>query len=164
MTPFRPSPVPPLHLQDYICGITELTLLEYIAASFVDIAHRRLINVSLGAAGKAASGEGGRKLKWGIFAVGLIATVMVAVFVTKHAKAQLPDRAGQKRVQFGHLFHPPGAAAHRGWLHEAVEQRTGRFAGAADRCSENCSWFYPAECSDADRHSNRPRGARIFVC
>jgi len=30
----------------------------------------------------------------GFFAVGLIATVMVAVSVTKNAKTQLPDRAG----------------------------------------------------------------------
>ena len=47
-----------------------------------------LLCVYLGAAGKAASGDGG-PLQWTFFGVGLIATVAVAVFVTRKAREKL---------------------------------------------------------------------------
>ena len=64
MALLRPSPVPPINRKDHFQGITDLKLLGCVAATFVDIVHRTLLNVYLGAAGKAASGEGGSTSKW----------------------------------------------------------------------------------------------------
>ncbi|MEJ7685957.1 MAG: TVP38/TMEM64 family protein [Variovorax sp.] len=58
----RLSPVLPFNLQNYFYGITDLKLLEYVAATFVGIMPGTLLYVYLGAAGKAASGEGASTL------------------------------------------------------------------------------------------------------
>ncbi len=88
----RLSPVLPFNLQNYFYGITEIALLPYMAATFVGIMPGTLLYTYLGAAGKAASGEGGGALKWTFFGVGLVATIAVAVFVTYKAKAILEER------------------------------------------------------------------------
>ena len=72
----RLSPLLPFNLQNYFYGITDLKLLEYVAATFFGIMPGTLLYVYLGAAGKAASGEGVSTLKWGFFAAGLGATVI----------------------------------------------------------------------------------------
>ena len=87
----RLSPVLPFNLQNYFYGITDVKLLEYVPATFVGIMPGTLLYVYLGAAGKAASGEGGSTLKWVFFAIGLVVTVAVAVFVTKKAQAKLKE-------------------------------------------------------------------------
>jgi len=85
----RLSPLVPFNLQNYFYGITDVKLVQYVPATFVGIMPGTLLYVYLGAAGKAASGEGGGPLQWTFFAVGLIATVAVTVFVTKKAKEKL---------------------------------------------------------------------------
>ena len=85
----RLSPVLPFNLQNYFYGITDLKFWPYAAATFVGIMPGTLLYVYLGAAGKAASGDGGGALKWTFFAAGLVATVAVAVYVTKKAQAIL---------------------------------------------------------------------------
>lgn len=85
----RLSPVLPFNLQNYFYGVTDLKLAEYVPATLVGIMPGTLLYVYLGAAGKVASGSGGSTLKWSFFAVGLLATVAVAVFVTKQAQAKL---------------------------------------------------------------------------
>jgi uncharacterized membrane protein YdjX (TVP38/TMEM64 family) len=85
----RLSPLVPFNLQNYFYGITDVKLVQYVPATFVGIMPGTLLYVYLGAAGKAASGEGGGRLQWTFFAVGLIATVAVTVFVSKKAKEKL---------------------------------------------------------------------------
>lgn len=85
----RLSPVLPFNLQNYFYGITDVKLAHYVPATFVGIMPGTLLYVYLGAVGKVASGEGGGPLQWTFFAVGLIATVAVAVFVTRKAKEKL---------------------------------------------------------------------------
>ena len=98
----RLSPVLPFNLTNYFYGITDLKLLEYVAATFVGIMPGTLLYVYLGAAGKAASGGGVSTLEWGFFALGLVATVAVAVFVTKKAKAKLKEHGvGNKGAKEG---------------------------------------------------------------
>ena len=87
----RLSPVLPFNLTNYFYGITDLKLREYVAATFFGIMPGTLINVYVGAAGKAASGEGASALEWSFLAIGLVATVAAAVFVTKTAKAKLKE-------------------------------------------------------------------------
>jgi len=87
----RLSPVFPFNLQNYFYGVTDVKIGHYVAATFFGIMPGTLLYVYLGAAGKAASGEGGGALQWTFFAVGLIATIVVAVIVTKKAKAKLRE-------------------------------------------------------------------------
>lgn len=88
----RLSPVLPFNLQNYFYGVTDVKLVHYVPATFVGILPGTLLYVYLGAAGKAASGEGVGVLQWGFFAAGLIATIVVAVFVTKKAKEKLKQK------------------------------------------------------------------------
>jgi len=85
----RLSPVLPFNLQNYFYGITDIKLAQYVPATFFGIMPGTLLYVYLGAAGKAASGDDGGPLQWTFFAVGLIATIAVAVFVTRKAKEKL---------------------------------------------------------------------------
>ncbi len=87
----RLSPVLPFNLQNYFYGVTDITLLHYVPATFVGIMPGTLLYVYLGAAGKAASGDGGGALKWTFFGIGLLVTVVVAVFVTRKAKQKLKE-------------------------------------------------------------------------
>ena len=87
----RLSPVLPFNLQNYFYGVTDLKLRDYVAATFVGIMPGTLVNVYVGAAGKAASGEGASTLEWSFLAIGLVATVVVAVIVTKKANARLKE-------------------------------------------------------------------------
>jgi uncharacterized membrane protein YdjX (TVP38/TMEM64 family) len=85
----RLSPVLPFNLQNYFYGITDIKLAQYVPATFFGIMPGTLLYVYLGAAGKAAAGDDGGPLQWTFFAVGLIATIAVAVFVTRKAKEKL---------------------------------------------------------------------------
>ncbi|HEY3784399.1 MAG TPA: TVP38/TMEM64 family protein [Steroidobacteraceae bacterium] len=85
----RLSPVVPFNLQNYFYGVTDVKLGEYVPATFFGIMPGTLLYVYLGAAGKVASGGGGGPLQWTFFAVGLTATVAVAVFVTRKAQEKL---------------------------------------------------------------------------
>jgi uncharacterized membrane protein YdjX (TVP38/TMEM64 family) len=85
----RLSPVLPFNLQNYFYGVTDVKLRDYVVATFFGIMPGTLLNVYVGAAGKAASGDGASTLEWSFLAIGLVATVVVAVIVTKKASAQL---------------------------------------------------------------------------
>jgi len=91
VTLLRLSPVLPFNLTNYFYGITDLKLREYVAATFFGIMPGTLLSVYLGAAGKAASGGSASTLEWSFLALGLVATVVAAVFVTKTAKAKLKE-------------------------------------------------------------------------
>lgn len=99
----RLSPLVPFSLQNYFYGITDLKLAQYVPATFVGIMPGTLLYVYLGAAGKAASGEGASPLQWTFFAVGLVATGVVAVFITRKARQKLKQHgvsdAGRKKKQ-----------------------------------------------------------------
>lgn len=87
----RLSPVFPFNLQNWFYGITDVGLVHYVLATFFGIMPGTLLYVYLGAAGKAASGDASGALQWAFFAVGLIATLVVAVIVTKKARAKLHE-------------------------------------------------------------------------
>ncbi len=87
----RLSPVVPFNLQNYFYGVTDVRLVEYVPATFVGIMPGTLLYVYLGSAGKAASGAGDGPLQWTFFAVGLIATVVVAYLITTKAREKLKE-------------------------------------------------------------------------
>jgi uncharacterized membrane protein YdjX (TVP38/TMEM64 family) len=88
----RLSPLFPFNLQNYFFGATQIDFLPYLAATAVGIAPGTLVYVYLGTLGKVAGdAEDGGTLKWMFFGIGLVATIAVAVFVTRKAREKLKE-------------------------------------------------------------------------
>jgi len=89
----RLSPVFPFTLLNYAFGITQVKLGHYILASWIGMMPGTLMFVYLGSLAKATSGERTRTTgEWVLYGVGLVATVLVTVFVTRLAKQALAKR------------------------------------------------------------------------
>ncbi|MEL7229132.1 MAG: TVP38/TMEM64 family protein [Pseudomonadota bacterium] len=85
----RLSPALPFSLQNWFLGITPVAFWPAQIATFFGIMPGTLLYVLLGSAGgQAGAGEGGTG-KWIVLGVGIIATLVVTVLVTKKAKAKL---------------------------------------------------------------------------
>ena len=86
----RLSPVFPFTLLNYAFGITRVKLAHYVLASWIGMMPGTVMYVYLGSLAKAASGERTRTTgEWVLYGVGLLATVVVTVFVTRIAKKAL---------------------------------------------------------------------------
>ena len=93
----RLSPVFPFNLLNYIFGITSVSLRDYVLASFFGMLPATLMYVYIGslAGDLAALGSGDRARTPGelvLYAVGLAATIVVTVFVTRIARKALNQR------------------------------------------------------------------------
>lgn len=90
----RLSPLIPFNASNYFYGITAIKFWPYLLASAGGMLPGTVLYVYLGAAGKA--GLGGEKqhspLEYIFFGVGLLATIVVTVVVTRVAKAALKDK------------------------------------------------------------------------
>jgi uncharacterized membrane protein YdjX (TVP38/TMEM64 family) len=86
----RLSPVVPFNLQNYMFGVSDIKFWHYVGATFIGIMPGTALYVYLGAIGAAAGSSGsGGVLKWTFFGIGLVATVVVTVLITRRAKARL---------------------------------------------------------------------------
>lgn len=87
----RLSPLLPFNLSNYLYGITKVGFRPYVAASWIGMMPVTFLYVYLGAAGKraAASTDTG-PWKWVIFGAGLLATVGVALWISRLAKKAVP--------------------------------------------------------------------------
>lgn len=92
----RLSPVFPFNLLNYAYGLTPVRFGHYVAASWVGMLPGTVLYVYLGsalqnladlAAGRVEGGPAGKVL----FGAGLLATAVVAVFVTRLARKALPE-------------------------------------------------------------------------
>jgi uncharacterized membrane protein YdjX (TVP38/TMEM64 family) len=94
----RLSPLVPFNLQNYAFGVTEIGFLPYVVATFVGIMPGTALYIYLGVLGKAAaSGQGGDAVRWVFFAIGLVATAIVAFIITRKAKASLKEAGVGKK-------------------------------------------------------------------
>jgi uncharacterized membrane protein YdjX (TVP38/TMEM64 family) len=88
----RLSPVFPFNLLNYFYGITRVDFLDYALASWVGMLPGTAVFVGIGALGRgvaeAATGEA-QPLKLGLYAVGLVATILVTAQVTSIARKAL---------------------------------------------------------------------------
>jgi len=81
-------------VSNYFYGLTAVRFWPYVLASWIGTLPGTLLDVYLGAAGKtgltAAAGQSSRSA-WGylLFSLGLVATVVVTVWVTRIARREL---------------------------------------------------------------------------
>ena len=87
----RLSPLVPFGLQNYLFGTTKVKLRAYAAATALAILPGTIVAVFLGATGRALLG-GGDALKWGLFAAGIVASVVLSWFLGRIAKKRLGIR------------------------------------------------------------------------
>lgn len=89
----RLSPVFPFTLLNYAFGLTQVSLRDYVLASWIGMMPGTVMYVYLGSLAQAASGERTRTPgEWALYGVGLLATVIVTVFVTRLARQALAKR------------------------------------------------------------------------
>ncbi len=92
----RLSPVFPFTLLNYAFGLTQVKLGHYVLASWIGMMPGTVMYVYLGSLAQAASGDRTRTTsEWVLYGVGLLATVIVTVFVTRIAKQALARRIAQ---------------------------------------------------------------------
>jgi uncharacterized membrane protein YdjX (TVP38/TMEM64 family) len=91
----RLSPLIPFNLSNYFYGLTSVKFWPYVLASWIGMLPGTLLYVYLGAAGKAgltgAAGQSSGRSPWeyAFLGAGLIATVIVTVWVTRIARREL---------------------------------------------------------------------------
>jgi uncharacterized membrane protein YdjX (TVP38/TMEM64 family) len=99
----RLSPVIPFNFSNYFYGLTAVKFSPYVLASWIGMLPGTVLYVYLGTVGKAgvqaAAGGGGRSpWEWTLLGVGLIATIIVTIWVTRIAgkalhESELPESA-----------------------------------------------------------------------
>ena len=90
----RLSPLFPFNMLNYAYGLTSVSLKDYMLASFIGMMPGTVMYVYLGAvAGSVAETASGGSSKtpgeWTLLALGLLATIVVTIYVTKIAKRAL---------------------------------------------------------------------------
>ena len=95
----RLSPVFPFNLLNYAFGLTRVSFRDYLFASWIGMMPGTILYVYVGSlAGSLANlnapGRSRTRTEWIIFAVGLAATVSVAVYATRIAKKALEKKVG----------------------------------------------------------------------
>ncbi len=95
----RLSPIVPFNLSNYFYGVTAVKFWPYVLASAVGMLPGTLLYAYLGGAGKAGiGGEGGQSpLRWVFLGIGLAATVVVTIVVSRTAKNALEKKGAAKR-------------------------------------------------------------------
>jgi uncharacterized membrane protein YdjX (TVP38/TMEM64 family) len=92
----RLSPVVPFNVLNYAFGVTRVSLRDYVLASWIGMMPGTLVYVYLGSVAGDLARAGGRAsrtpIEWAFYAVGLVATIAVTVFVTRLARRALAER------------------------------------------------------------------------
>jgi len=106
----RLSPVFPFTLLNYAFGLTRVKLSHFVVASWVGMIPGTLMYVYLGSLVNVGAGHRQRTTgEWLLYAVGLLATVTVTVFITRVARNALAKKIGDKEhmPEFKDLTSPP---------------------------------------------------------
>lgn len=89
----RLSPVFPFTLLNYAFGLTNISLRDYVLASWIGMLPGTVMYVYLGSLAQAAAGGRSRSTgEWLLYGVGLLATVVVTLYVTRLARRTLANR------------------------------------------------------------------------
>jgi len=93
----RLSPIFPFNLLNYAFGLTKVSLRDYFFASWIGMIPGTIMYVYIGSlagdlAKLGAEGRTRTPAEWALYVVGLIATVVVTIYVTKIAKRTLNQK------------------------------------------------------------------------
>ncbi len=89
----RLSPVFPFNLLNYAYGLTRVPLRDYVVASWIGMMPATVLYVYLGSlAGAAADTRPRGPAEWALYAIGLVATVVVMFVVARRARNVLKTR------------------------------------------------------------------------
>ncbi|ACB73598.1 TVP38/TMEM64 family protein [Opitutus terrae] len=94
----RLSPAFPFSLLNYAFGLTRVSLRDYVLASWIGMMPGTVMYVYLGSLARAATQRQRTPAEWALYGVGLVATVLVTVFVTRLARAALAKRSSPSVV------------------------------------------------------------------
>ena len=98
----RLSPVFPFNVLNYLYGLTDVSLKDYVLAS-IGMLPGTVMYVYIGSTfGELAAVFAGREkspAEWALYGVGLVATVIVTVYITKIAKKALNDAVGEPAAE-----------------------------------------------------------------
>lgn len=92
----RLSPLVPFTLLNYALGVTEVPLASYIGTSWAGMLPGTVAYVYLGSTGRSAAAAGTGNfdnVKFGLYAVGAVATLLVTKLVADKASAALDDQS-----------------------------------------------------------------------
>jgi uncharacterized membrane protein YdjX (TVP38/TMEM64 family) len=90
----RLSPIMPFNLQNYAFAVTAVPFWPYFFGTLAGLIPGTALYVYFGIFGKGI-GKGGGPLEWGLFGVGIVATIGLGVLVTVKTKAKFS--AAKKR-------------------------------------------------------------------
>jgi uncharacterized membrane protein YdjX (TVP38/TMEM64 family) len=88
----RLSPIFPFTLLNYAFGLTRVSLRDYFFASWIGMMPGTVMYVSIGSLAKAAGERTRSAAEWALYGVGLVATILVTVIITRIAKRALAKR------------------------------------------------------------------------
>ncbi len=88
----RLSPVFPFSLLNYAFGLTKVSLRDYVVASWIGMMPGTVMYVYIGSLARAGAQET-TPLQWALRGVGLVATVVVALLLTRIAKKALAKKS-----------------------------------------------------------------------
>jgi pyruvate/2-oxoglutarate dehydrogenase complex dihydrolipoamide dehydrogenase (E3) component/uncharacterized membrane protein YdjX (TVP38/TMEM64 family) len=96
----RLSPVFPFVLLNYAFGLTRVKLSHYVLASWIGMIPGTILYVYLGSLVNLGAGHRQRSTgEWVLYGVGLLATVVVTVFVTRLARKALAKKIGGDKTE-----------------------------------------------------------------
>jgi len=96
----RLSPVFPFTLLNYAFGLTQVKLSHYVLASWLGMIPGTVMYVYLGSLVNVGAGHRQRTTgEWVLYGVGLLATVIVTVFVTRLARSALARKIDSNKTE-----------------------------------------------------------------
>ncbi|HXU76376.1 MAG TPA: TVP38/TMEM64 family protein [Methylomirabilota bacterium] len=96
----RLSPVFPFSLLNYAFGLTRVKLSHYVLASWLGMIPGTVLYVYLGSLVNVGAGHRQRSTgEWALYGAGLLATVLVTVFVTRLARRALAKKIGSPQPE-----------------------------------------------------------------
>ena len=98
----RLCPIFPFPVTNYGFGVTRISLKEYIFASWLGMLPAMVMLTYIGSlAGnlaKLGSGRTRTPLEWAFYGVGLVATIVLTVYITRLAKRALDEKTGLNQI------------------------------------------------------------------
>jgi len=118
----RLSPAVPFNVQNYFYGLTPIPLRSYILSSWIAMMPGTFMYVYIGhITGSAIGGRSGRSpMEWALLVAGLVATIVVTVYITRLARRQLQNYTSSLNDS---ASNPEGHQAHGTCCH-SPERRT----------------------------------------